>query len=439
MKKLISIAMLAGMSVSSQAADTTSTNVVDLNYQRVASAPAVRKVLDDIKLDDARAMAELRTITEIPAPPFKEEVRAAYFVARLKELGLSDAYIDREGNVIGVRKGKGNGPRLLLASHLDTVFPEGTDVRVKERDGKLYAPGITDDSRGLAVLLSWLKVLNDNKVKTVGDLIFVGNVGEEGLGDLRGMKALFRDHKDIDGMVGLEPAGQAPGKPDEITTIGTASHRYQFYFKGPGGHSFESFGLPSAIHAMGRAVAKISEVRTPTDPKTSFTVGTVSGGTSVNTIAADSRIMVDIRSNAMPQLLATEKQILAAVNEAVVEENKRWNSSLISVESKLIGDRPGGATPNDSRIAQVFVKAITGYGRRTPTFATHSSDANVPMSLDIPAVVISNAPSSGEQHTLNEWLDPKDAWQDAQIGLIGVLSLVGVEGVSEPVLERRKR
>jgi acetylornithine deacetylase/succinyl-diaminopimelate desuccinylase-like protein len=412
---------------------------VQLNYQRVAGAPIVRKILDDLKADDVRALAELRTITEIPAPPFKEAERAAYFVARLKELGLADAHIDREGNVIGVRKGTGKGPRLLLAAHLDTVFPEGTDVRVKERDGRLYAPGIADDTRGLAVLLSWLKVLNDNQVKTVGDLMFVGNVGEEGLGDLRGMKALFRDHQDIDGMVGLEPAGQAQGEPDEITIVGTASHRYQFHFKGPGGHSFEAFGLPSAIHAMGRAVAKIGEVRTPVQPKTSFTVGTVSGGTSVNTIAGDARIAVDIRSNGMPELLETERQILAAVKEAVVEENKRWNSDRISVETKLVGERPGGATPSDAAIVQTFVQAITGYGRRAPTFGTHSSDANVPMSLGIPAVIISNAGGSGEQHTLNEWMAPRNAWQEAQIGMLGVLSLVGIDGVSSPVLDRRKR
>jgi acetylornithine deacetylase/succinyl-diaminopimelate desuccinylase-like protein len=439
MKKLTGIALLAGASLSVHAADSGADNVVSLNYQRVMSAPLVRKVLDDVKADDARALAELRTITEIPAPPFKEHVRAAYFLARLKELGLPDAYIDGEGNVIGLRKGSGQGPLLLAMAHLDTVFPEGTDVQVRERNGRLYAPGITDDSRGLAVLLSWLKVLNDNKIQTVGDLMFVANVGEEGLGDLRGVKALFHDHHDIDGMVGLEPPGQSLGQPDEITTTGTASHRYQFNFKGPGGHSFESFGLPSAIHAMGRAVAKISEVRTPAEPKTSFTVGTVSGGTSVNTIAADAHIGVDIRSNSMSELLATEKQILAAVRAAVAEENKRWNSDRISVEIKLVGDRPGGRTPNDARIAQTFVQAIIGYGRPTPTFATHSSDANVPMGLGIPAIIIGNVAESGEHHTLNEWINPKNAWQEAQIGLIGVLGLVGVQGVSEPVLERRKR
>src|SRR5262249_7163731 len=176
----------------------------------------------------------------------KEKARAEYFVSRLKALGLTDAHIDAEGNVIGIRKGIGNGPRLLVSAHLDTVFPEGTDVTVKAREGKLYAPGIGDDTRGQAVLLSWLKVLNENKVRTVGDLVFVGNVGEEELGNLRGMKAVFREHPEIDGMVGLEP-----GTGDRVLTQGTGSHRYEVTFRGPGGHSFGAFGLPSAIHAMG--------------------------------------------------------------------------------------------------------------------------------------------------------------------------------------------
>lgn len=435
MNKYLSTIALACLSPYVIAANDVT--AVETGYQRLAAAPAVRRVMDDIKADHSRAMAELRNLVEIPAPPFKEQARAAYFLTRIKELGLTDAYIDQEGNVIGVRKGTGKGPMLVVTAHLDTVFPEGTDVKVKERDGKWYAPGISDDARGLAVLLSWLKVLNDNKIRTVGDLMFVADVGEEGLGDLRGMKALFRDHKDIDGMVGMEPPGQAPGQPDEITTMGTASHRYEFHFKGPGGHSFEAFGLPSAIHAMGRAVAGIGEVRPPAQPKTAFTVGTASGGTSINAIAADARIGVDIRSNGMPALLSTEQQILAAVKDAVTQENKRWNSSLIHVETKLVGDRPGGATPTDAPIVQAFVQAIVGYGRPRPRYATHSSDANVPMSLGIPAVIISNATHTGEQHTLNEWLDPTNAWQDAQIGLAGVLNLVGVEGISQPALARR--
>ena len=205
-------------------------------------------------------------LTEIEAPPFKEQKRAEAFLARLQALGLTNAAIDADGNVVGIRKGTGNGPKLVISAHLDTVFPSGTDVKVKERDGKLYAPGISDNTRGLAVLLSWLKVLNDQKIATVGDLVFVGNVGEEELGNLRGMKHLFKEHLDIDGMVALEPA------PDgTVLVLGTGSHRHEVTFKGPGGHSYAAFGeVPSAIHGMGRAIAKIAkiaEIRTPKSPK----------------------------------------------------------------------------------------------------------------------------------------------------------------------------
>jgi 3D (Asp-Asp-Asp) domain-containing protein len=165
---------------------------VDKAYAQLMAAPAIQKLLEAVKADHERSVEDLKMLTEIEAPPFKEHKRAEAFLARMKALGLTDAKIDAEGNVVGLRKGTGNGPRLLVSAHLDTVFPAGTDVKVKERDGRLYAPGIADDTRGLSVLLSWLKVLNDNKVQTVGDLLFVANVGEEELGNLRGMKAIFQ-------------------------------------------------------------------------------------------------------------------------------------------------------------------------------------------------------------------------------------------------------
>jgi acetylornithine deacetylase/succinyl-diaminopimelate desuccinylase-like protein len=405
---------------------------VDQAYTQLLASPAIVQLLEAVKADHARSVEDLKLLTEIEAPPFKEQQRAEAFLARMKALGLGDARIDAEGNVVGLRKGSGNGPKLLISAHLDTVFPAGTDVKVKERDGKLHAPGISDDTRGLSVLLSWLKVLNDQKLQTVGDLLFVGNVGEEELGNLRGMKALFRDHLDIDGMVGLEPT------PDgSVLVLGTASHRYEFSFKGPGGHSFGAFGeVPSAIHGMGRAIAKIAEVRTPSFPKTTFTVGTVGGGTSVNTIAPDARMAVDIRSDAMGPLLETEKKILAAVDEAVAEENQRWGVSTLSVSRKLIGDRPGGQTPSDSVIVEAAIRSNTAFGHQTQLRGA-STDANVPMSLGIPAIIIGGGGKTGGFHALSEWIDVTDAWKGAQNSLVTVLGLVGVQGVSEPLLPKR--
>ncbi|MBN8749977.1 Carboxypeptidase G2 [Xylophilus ampelinus] len=410
---------------------------VDEAYTRLLSAPQVQQLLEAVKADHERSVDDLRMLTEIEAPPFKEQKRAEAFLARMKALGLSDAKIDAEGNVVGLRKGTGGpgggGPKLLISAHLDTVFPAGTDVKVKDLgNGKLAAPGISDDTRGLAVLLSWLKVLNDHNVQTVGDLLFVGNVGEEELGNLRGMKRIFADHLDIDGMVGLEPA------PDgSVLILGTGSHRYEVTFKGPGGHSYGAFGqVPSAIHGMGRAIAKIADVKTPSFPKTTFTVGTVSGGTSVNTIAPEAKMAVDIRSDQMEPLLETEKKILAAIDEAVVEENRRWNVNTLSVTTKLIGDRPGGRTPPDSVIVEAATRANASFGHKT-LLSGASTDANVPMSLGIPAIIVGGGGRTGGFHAMSEWIDVTDGWKGAQNSLVTVLGLVGVQGVTPPLLEKR--
>ncbi|RZL64981.1 MAG: M20/M25/M40 family metallo-hydrolase [Variovorax sp.] len=405
---------------------------VDKAFTQLLAAPAVQKLMEAVKADHERATQDLILLTEIEAPPFKEQKRAEAFLARAKALGLADARIDAEGNVVGLRKGTGNGPKLLVSAHLDTVFPAGTNVKVKQEGNKYSAPGISDDTRGLAVLLSWLKVLNDNNIQTVGDLLIVANVGEEELGNLRGIKAIFRDHLDIDGMVGVEPA------PDgSVLVLGTASHRYEVTFKGPGGHSFGAFGqVPSAIHGMGRAIAKIAEIKTPSFPKTTFTVGTVAGGTSVNTIAPDARMAIDIRSDAMEPLLETEKKILATLDEAVAEENKRWNVTTLSVSTKLIGDRPGGRTPADSAIVEAAIRSNAAFGHKT-LLSGASTDANVPMALGIPAIIVGGGGKTAGFHALSESIDLTDAWKGAQNSLTTVLGLVGVQGVSAPLLQRR--
>src|SRR5581483_1852434 len=318
----------------------TSNAAIEAASQSVSANSKVRKALDDIKADDAATFAEQKRITEIPAPPFKESVRGNYLLQRFRELGLKDAAIDAEGNVIGLRRGSGAGrPKLVISAHQDTVFPEGTDVSVKEKDGMVLAPGIGDDSRGLAALLSMLKAMNANDLVTVGDVMFVATVGEEELGNLRGVKALFRDHADIDGFISIDGM-----EISRVVNRGAGSHRYEMIFTGPGGHSFQEFGLPSAIHAMGRAIAKISDLETPSEPKTTFTVGTVRGGTSVNAIAAEARMTVDMRSDSTDELLKLEARLLDLVKRAVVEENARWKTDKLTLEIKLIGDRPAGLT-----------------------------------------------------------------------------------------------
>jgi tripeptide aminopeptidase len=409
---------------------------VEAASQAILANPAVVKALEFIKADDNRAFAEQKRITEIPAPPFKERQRAEYFLARLVELGFKDAAIDAEGNVIALRKGSGGGrPKLVVSAHLDTVFPEGTDVTVKERDGVVLAPGIGDDSRGLAALLSLIKSLEANRIVTVGDLMLVATVGEEELGNLRGVKALFRDHADIDGFISIDGLGVS-----RVVNQATGSHRFEMIFRGPGGHSFQEFGLPSAIHAMGRAIARISELQPPADPKTTFTVGTVSGGTSVNAIAAEAKMTVDMRSNSTEELLKLEKRLLELVDEAVVQENARWKSDKLSVEIKLIGDRPAGIVATDSPILQATQRAVTALTRAPRvTFAGSSTDSNLAMSLGIPAVTVGGGGEGGNWHSRNEWYRPVDAYLGPQSALVTILVLAGLEGASMPALAVRRK
>jgi acetylornithine deacetylase/succinyl-diaminopimelate desuccinylase-like protein len=405
---------------------------VGAGFAAIIAHPQVKKGLEFLKADDANTLAEQKALVAIAAPPFKEKARAENFRARLAALGLKDVRIDAEGNAIGMRPGSGGGPKLVVAAHIDTVFPEGTDLTIKEKDGRLYAPGIGDDTRGLADLLSIVRAFNATGIKTVGDIVFVGNVGEEGLGDLRGVKALFRDDKSIDGFISIDGA-----EPDRITYLATGSHRYRVKFKGPGGHSFAAFGLPSAIHAMGRAIAKIGDLQTPKKPKTTFTVGTVQGGTSVNAIAGDAEMEVDMRADDNAPLLEIEAKILKAIKDAVVEENTRWASDKITVDIKLVGDRPAGIQSIDTPTVQAAFLATRALGLKPRAEDASSTDSNLPISLGIPAVTLGRGGKGGANHSLGEWWDPTDAYLGPQRHFLTLLALVGIDGVAKPLLEKR--
>lgn len=410
---------------------------VEDSYARLLARSEVAGALEAIKSAGARMFEEQVRINEIPAPPFKEQVRAEYYLKKIREAGLPNAYIDKEGNVIGIRAGSGGGPKLVVSAHLDTVFPEGTDVKVREKDGRYYAPGIYDDALGLANLLTVLETLNKSGIRTVGDIIFVGTVGEEELGDLRGVKALFRDMKDIDGFISLDGVGLG-----RIVNQATGSHRYLATFKGPGGHSFSAFGLPSAIHAMGRAVAKIGDLVPPDAPKTTFTVGTVNGGTSVNAIAATSTIGIDIRSNGNSALLEFEKKILAALHDAVREENARWKpapANQISVEIKQVGNRPAGITAVDSPIIHAARAGMPRVGAEVRSITASSTDSNLPMALGIPAITLSSSGSGGGSHSPGEWYSPVNNHVGAQYVFLLTLALTGMDGATAPLLPKRAR
>jgi tripeptide aminopeptidase len=408
---------------------------VEQVFQRVLAAPAVKSALAAIQADDERTLRDQIELTEIPAPPFKEAVKAAEFLKRVRAMGFADSRIDSEGNVIAVRKGAGNGPTLVVSAHLDTVFPEGTDVKVKKQGERYLAPGIYDDNRGLAALLSVMRAMQGGQMKTVGDVWFVATVGEEELGDLRGVKALFRDHKNIDGFISLDGLSI-----DRVVNAATGSRRFKIAYIGPGGHSFSAFGMPSATHAMGRAIAKMADVETPSNPKTTFTVGTVKGGTSVNSIAADAEIGLDMRSNSATELAKLEEKMLAIARAAADEENARWKlPGRVKAEIKLVGDRPAGAQAFDSLITQVGVRSAQFLGIKDFSIAASSTDSNTPIALGIPAVTLGGGGIGGGSHSPGEWYSPLKAWLGPQNTLLATLALAGVEGISEPLLVKRAR
>jgi tripeptide aminopeptidase len=401
--------------------------------------PAVRKGLEFIERDHQATVAEQVAMSEIPSPPFHEDQRAADYLRRLTELGLENVHRDKEGNVYGVRRGTGTGPTLFVSAHLDTVFPPGTDVKVTQKDGKYYGPGISDDGRGLAAVLGVVRALRDSGIQTQGDVIFGGTVGEEGLGDLRGVKAFFAENPQVDGFITIEP-----GAANEITYQATGSRRYKISFPGPGGHSFGAFGRPSSIHAMGRAIAHISEIRTPAQPKTTFTVGVVEGGTSVNAIAGTASMQVDMRSNDPAALKALEDQLLPMAQKGADEENARWNAPAnqrITVKTELLGDRPAGTQDSNSPIVQASYAAATALGQQATLRSPSSTDANLPISKGIPAVRLGGGGGEGNTHSFTdvEWFDPKDAHLGPQSVFLTTLALVGVAGEQPvaPVLPMR--
>lgn len=385
--------------------------VIPLNHPKVAAALAA------IRADNAWTLDQQASICEIAAPPFKEAARAAEYKRRFEALSFKDVRIDAEGNVIAARPGKGNGPTVLIAGHLDTVFPEGTDVKVTRQGASMKGPGIGDDCRGLAVVLQVAKALSNAGVETDGTIYFVGNVGEEGPGDLRGVKHLFT--KEFPGKIGYFISVDGAGLG--VTSRAVGSHRYRVSYKGPGGHSYGAFGMPNPIHAMGRAIAKISELRVPVRPKTTFNVGIVSGGTSVNSISETGVMEVDMRSESADELNKIDAQISAAIQAALTEENARWDDEAqsaprrggaererrLTVAVDTMGIRPTGAQSDDALIVRTALEAGKALGFTEPTNAS-STDSNHPISIGIPAITIDGGGRGRGSHSLAEEYDDTD-------------------------------
>jgi acetylornithine deacetylase/succinyl-diaminopimelate desuccinylase-like protein len=381
--------------------------------------PAVKSAVDAIKATESQTVADQIRFCEIPAPEFKEEVRGQELKRVFTQLGLQNVRVDKVGNVLGDYPGASAHPHLVLAAHLDTVFPEGTDVKVKREGTVLKGPGIGDDCRGLAVMVAIVREMKKANVKTPGSITFVANVGEEGLGDLRGVKELFKTTlKDqIDRFVSIDGTGV------HVTNVAVGSHRYRVTFKGPGGHSFGAFGLANPMGAMGRAIAKIQELQVPKQPRTTFNVGRIGGGTSVNSIPFEGWMELDMRSSDPASLAAVDANIMKAIDSAVAEENARWGKpGVITVVKELVGDRPAGSTPENSPIVRNGLAAATVLGFSS-NLGEGSTDSNTPMALGVPAITIGGGGRGRDAHALTEAFDTTDAWQGAQHALLLTISL----------------
>jgi acetylornithine deacetylase/succinyl-diaminopimelate desuccinylase-like protein len=381
-----------------------------------------------LQADHERWVKEVIQLTEIPAPPFKEPVRAVAFRDMLKAHGLIEVEIDTEGNAMGLRRGTGGGGLVVVSAHLDTVFPEGTNVKVKREGSRLLAPGVGDDSAGLATLLSLLRAMDAAEIKTRSDILFVGDVGEEGLGDLRGMRHLFTKgrYKDqikyffsIDG-----------SSTTRIANCGVGSKRYRVTFNGPGGHSYNAFGLVNPMVAMSQAVVELYKIQTPTRPKATYSASVVGGGTSVNAIPNSVWIEFDMRSDDAKELDRLENRFLTIVNQAVDTENfaRSTKEGLVSAEIKLVGDRPAGRTDEKNEIVQFATAAFLAHGNK-PTYECGSTDSNMAMSLGIPAITIPRVGKGDRSHSLDEWMDTDFASNHLvkSIGLTTILAVAGAQ------------
>ena len=397
-----------------------------MDIAAVAETPTVeraRSVLRDTDQETVRAMIEL---TEIPAPPFAEATRGAAVASRFRQLGLADVTTDDAGNVLArvPHAGDGGDP-ILVVAHLDTVFPADTDVRVRVDGERLRAPGISDNSRGLAAMLALARALRAAELQPQRPLVLAASVGEEGIGDLRGVKHLFRRGsawRQAAAFVALDGAGSR-----RVITQGVGSRRFRVRLHGPGGHSWADWGRANPVHALGAAIGELSRVPLPRTPRTTLTVARIGGGSSVNAIPEEAWLEVDLRSERSSMLEELEQRLRDSVQAALrrVNAERRRGTAALRLEIERIGDRPGGETPPDSPIVQA-ARGATHYFGETPELASSSTDANVPMSLGIPSITIGAGGEAGGTHTLEEWYVNSAGARGVERALVTVLALAGV-------------
>jgi len=365
----------------------------------------------------------------IPAPPFGEDARSDWLAGKFKAIGLKDVHQDSIGNVFGSRPGE-QGSSVSISAHLDTVFPAGTPLKIRQQGGKLYGPGISDNAAGVTALLAVAAAFANFDLPHASPLLFIGNVGEEGEGDLRGMRHIFADPnwKDsIRASIVLDGAGS-----DTVVAEALGSRRFEVIIRGPGGHSWSDFGAPNPIVVLARAIHLFSQTRVSTSPKTTFNIGVIGGGTSVNSIPATASMRVDIRSTSMMEIERLELGLRRAIEQAIEEEeirspekrNSTQRRSPLVSEIVAIGNRPGGELDPNARILQI-ARAVDAHLGNTAPIQRASTDANIPLSMGREAIAIGGGGSGGGAHTLTEWFDTAGREVGLERILLIVLALAG--------------
>jgi tripeptide aminopeptidase len=396
----------------------------DAEVRAIAARPEIQKAFDVIVELEPQSERDLIELTEIPAPPFKEDARGARFAAMLREAGMERVSIDEVGNVLAEWPGTEGAETLAVVAHLDTVFPEGTDVTVRREGNRLFAPGVGDNSRGLALVLTMIRAMIRADVKTRSNVLFVGSVGEEGLGDLRGVKHLLREGgPKIDQFIAIDG-----GRAQRITTHAIGSHRYRVTFKGPGGHSWGDFGYANPAHALARAIYYFDQEAGEyviDGPKTSYNIGRIGGGTSVNAIPFENWAEVDMRSGDPARLTKIDEIFHRSVQRALDEQNElRQRGDALTVDIDMVGDRPSGTTDPESPLIQRAMAATRFFGFE-PELGSGSTDANVPISLGIPAITIDRGGEGDRNHSLEEWWSNADGYIGIQKALLLTVSCAG--------------
>jgi len=361
-------------------------------------------------------------ICSIPASPFGEQKRAEYLRDKFIEIGLSEVTIDQVGNCLGLLAGESGSTLMVVSAHLDTVFPPDTDFTVRKKEGKLFAPGISDDGCGLVALTTLARLLKEMGID--GSVLFVGTVGEEGEGNLRGVRYLFTESswaKRIDCFLSFDGHGV-----DRITNRALGSRRYRVTVSGPGGHSWGDFGIPNPVHAIGRAISRLVSYPLP-KARTTFNVGKVQGGVSVNSIPSEASMEVDLRSSDADELRRLDAYFRRSLHEAFEQENsgRKHGDAALCMRVDLVGERPGGETAPNSIIVELATEASRFVGVE-PKLEQSSTDSYLPISLGIPALTLGAGGTAASSHTLDEWYDPKDRDLGLKRGLLTILGVVGL-------------